>query len=166
MQLDIPVIDAEAFPLYVPVPDGSLMLLQPVAADSVEGLEEAYSEAVWDNEAALRSTGVHIDAHWRVAPDYQHVVLVLNGRTPSLFKLGVRYAIENSRDRDFFLGLARHDTGPVGIFIYRSKEDVIRAADALSRVHQGDTLFYNLGIGVEQDLYCRPLLRLARTPAA
>jgi len=165
MQLDIPVIDAEAFPLYVQVPDGSLMLLQPVAADAVEGLEEAYSEAVWDGEAALRSTGVHIDAHWRVAPDHSHVVLVLNGRIPRPFKLGVRYAVEDGRDRGFFLDLARHDTGPVGIFIYRSKEDVVRAAASLNRVHEGDRLFFSLGIGVEPDLYCRPLLRLARTPA-
>ncbi|MFD9593084.1 hypothetical protein ACFWA9_10040 [Kitasatospora sp. NPDC059973] len=162
MPWDFPVIEAEAFPFSLTT-DRAVMLMQPVARTATDELEQAYSEAVFDDESALQSaSGVHVDAHWRVEPDHRHVVLVLTGRTPRAFTLGLRYAIDNDREREFFLGLA-HYPGPVLLSIYPDKEDLTRAAIALK---QGDPLFMNLGIGVAEPLYCRPLLRLAKTPAA
>ena len=162
MLWDFPVIDAEAFPFSLTT-DRAVMLLQPVARTAAAELDQAYSEAVFDDEAALQSaSGVHVDAQWRVAPDRSHVVLVLTGRAPHAFSLGLRYAIENDREREFFLDLARYP-GPVVLTIYPDKDDLTRAAIALKT---SDPVFMNLGIGIAEPLYCRPLLRLAKPPAA
>lgn len=162
MPWDFPVIEAEAFPLSLTT-DRAVMLMQPVARTAAAELEQAYSEAVFDDEAGLQTaSGVHVDAHWRVESDRSHVVLVLTGRTPRAFTLGLRYTIDNDRERDFFLGLAQYP-GPVILTIYPDKDDLTRAALALK---QGDPLFMNLGVGIAEPLYCRPLLRLAKAPAA
>ncbi|MFD4535589.1 hypothetical protein ACFWNL_38915 [Kitasatospora sp. NPDC058397] len=103
MLSDFPVIDAEAFPLHLAIPGGDVVLLQPVARTAHPGLEQAYSEAVFDDAPAVQSAaGVHLAAQWRVAPDRRHVVLILNGRSPRAFTLGVRFAVEDDREREFF----------------------------------------------------------------
>ncbi|NGN63173.1 hypothetical protein G5C51_04525 [Streptomyces sp. A7024] len=161
---DYPVVDAPAFPLFSITPTGEMILLQPVPRTAAPELDEAYTNAAFDSTSDtdhMPGTGVNIDVHWRVAADLSHVLLVLNGRTPRHFKLGVRLGATEDRERDFFLDMARHHQqgGPVVLFIYPDKEDVVRAMAALQK---GDPLFTHLGIGVESDVYCRPLLRLAR----
>lgn len=164
MSQDIPVIEAPAFPLFSVAPTGEMTLLQPVPRTAAPELDEAYTNASFDSTSDsdhVPGTGVNIDAHWRVAADLSHVLLMLNGRTPRHFKLAVRFDATDARGHGFFLDMARHhqDSGPVALFIYPDKEDVVRAMAALQK---GDPLFTHLGIGVEGDLYCRPLLRLAR----
>lgn len=155
-------IEAQAFPLTAYL-GPQLMLMQPVARDAVEGLDEAYTEACLDLTTGIQSTGTTIDARWKVAPDHSHALLLLFGRAPKPFELAVRFTLETARERQFFVGVAEHaDTGPVSLWIYPDKEDVARAAVALQK--QDLPLFTSLGIGVESDLHCRTLHRLSREP--
>ncbi|MGW6144426.1 hypothetical protein [Streptomyces sp. NPDC055140] len=83
---------------------------------------------------------------------------------PNRFDLAVRFGAQEPDEKNFFLGLARHEetTGPVSLSIYPDQEDVVRAATALQAGDEG--LFSSLGIGVEAEMLCRPLNRLARQP--
>ncbi|MGZ2361720.1 hypothetical protein LRE75_34440 [Streptomyces sp. 372A] len=157
------IIEAVAFPLAAYL-GPQLMLMQPVARDVVEGLDEAYTEACLDLTSGIQSTGTSIDARWRVAPDHSHVLLLLYGRTPKPFELAVRFTLGTAREREFFVGVAEHaDIGPVSLWIYPDKDDVARAAAALQK--QDMPLFGSLGIGVESELHCRTLHRLVRKPS-
>lgn len=154
---DVPTIDAEAFPLHVLVPhQNTLLLLQPVARDAVPELDETYADAALD----VHGGPVDIDAHWRVPKEANCVYLLLQGRNPRRFDLAVRFSVAEQRERDFFLELGQR-SGPVGLLIYPDKEMVVRASIALQ---ESDPAFVNLGIGVEMDMLCRPLLRLGRAP--
>jgi hypothetical protein len=158
----MPTIDAEAFPLYV-VHGPHLMVMVPVARDAVAGLDEAYTEASLDLTTGIQSTGTTIDARWKVTPDHQHVLLQLYGRAPQPFELAVRFTVKTDRQRQGFLDMATFgDTGRVSLWIYPDKEDTARAAVALQK--KDVELFTCLGIGVEEDMPCRTLHRLARPP--
>ncbi|MEV8546953.1 hypothetical protein [Streptomyces sp. NPDC051572] len=159
MPNEMTMIEAEAFPLFAYL-GPSLMLMVPVDRSAVPGLDEAYTEATLDATDGIQDTGVTIDAHWKVEPDHCHVLLVLNGRLPKPFRLGVRFTSSGEEERAFFVQVAEHP-GPVGLSIYPDKADVIRAAKAL---HDQDELFVSLGIGVNADLPSRTLLRLNRSP--
>ncbi|MFD5064503.1 hypothetical protein [Streptomyces sp. NPDC058394] len=155
-------IEAEAFPLTSYL-GPELMLMQPVARDAIEGLDEAYTEASLDFASGIQSTGTTIDARWRVTPEHRHVLLLLYGRAPKQFELAVRFTLETARERQAFVDVAAHaDTGRVSLWIYPDKEDVARAAVALQK--RDVSLFGALGIGVESDLHCRTLHRLSRAP--
>lgn len=156
------MIDAEAFPLHVAV-GPHLMLMVPVPRDAVEGLDEVYTEASLDYTTGIQSTGATIDARWKVTPDHQHVLLQLHGRAPQTFELAVRFEVKTTEERQSFLDIAAFaDTGQVNLLIYPDKKDVARAALALQKNDSG--LFAALGIGVEDDMPCRTLHRLARPP--
>ncbi|MFE0737485.1 MULTISPECIES: hypothetical protein [Streptomyces] len=158
----MPTIDAEAFPLYV-VNGPHLMVMVPVARDAVAGLDEAYTEASLDLTTGIQSTGTTIDARWKVMPNHRHVLLQLYGRAPKPFELAVRFEVQTDRERQGFLDMAAFgDTGRVSLWIYPDKEDAARAAVALQK--RDAELFVCLGIGVEEDMPCRTLHRLARPP--
>lgn len=158
----VAAIDAEMFPLEVLL-GPNLMVMVPVPRSSVEGLDEAYTEASLDFDGGIQSTGTTIDARWKVTPDHQVVLLQLFGRAPQRFELTVRFKLETARQRQGFLEMAAFaDTGRVSLWIYPDKEDAARAAVAVQK--QDLSLFGCLGIGVEQDMPCRTLHRLARPP--
>ncbi|MCW8103006.1 hypothetical protein [Streptomyces tauricus] len=154
------IIDAETFPLFV-FHGPELLVMQPVARDAVEGLDEAYTEASLDC-TGVQSAGTTIDARWEVTPDRRQVLLLLFGRAPARFELTVRYTLRTARERQGFLTIATHaDTGRVSLWIYPDKEDTARAAVALQ--DRDPNLFVHLGICVEDDLQCHPH-RLSHPP--
>ncbi|MFC7933959.1 hypothetical protein [Streptomyces cinereoruber] len=158
----MPTIDAEAFPLYV-VSGTHLMVMVPVVRDAVAGLDEAYTEASLDLTTGIQSTGTSIDAQWKVTPDRRHVLLQLYGREPKPFELAVRFEMKTERVRQGFLTMAAFgDAGRVSLWIYPDKEDTARAAAAIQK--KDVELFVCLGIGVEEEMQCRTLYRLARPP--
>lgn len=162
----IATIDAEAFPLYVlsgvPPHMNHLMVMVPVPRDSVDGLDEAYTEASLDT-TGIQSTGTTIDARWEVTPHHRYVLLQLHGRAPQRFELTVRFELKTTRQRQGFLDMAAFaDTGRVSLWIYPDKEDTARAAVAVQKKDMG--LFVALGISVGIDMPCRTLHRLARPP--
>lgn len=139
---------------------GDYVQLQVVVPPSAhQDLPAVYGEATLDG-TTFATTGVTIDAHWRLHGSEPAVYLVLVSQQPRKFSLRLRFDL-NDWDWYQLLGTLYeryNESRHVGLIIYPARADLQQAQEALKA--GDDALLYSLGIGIESRLNCKVLRRL------